>query len=131
MTDLESYEFLTTDEAAALMRVSRKTVLRRIRSGQLPACRLGREYRIRADDLVRRVVTRHSDAIYLDDNASNPIDPLVRQAITLASRDRTAAPRSRELIGGPERRVRVSGQMVKVDLFGCGAVQRRSASSWH
>lgn len=38
--------WLTVAEVAALQRVSRKTVLRWIAAGQLPAVRLGRHWRI-------------------------------------------------------------------------------------
>ncbi len=39
-------EFLTPDEVAALLRVSRKTIYRSIRNGELIAARVGRQYRI-------------------------------------------------------------------------------------
>jgi cysteine desulfurase len=74
-------EFLTTDEAARALKVSTKTVLRLVRSGQLPACKVGRAYRIRRTDLVGGVEPKRSGVIYLDDNASNPIEPAVRMAV--------------------------------------------------
>ena len=74
-------EFLTTDEAAMALKVSTKTVLRLVRSGQLPACKVGRAYRIRRTDLVRGAEPKRSGVVYLDDNASNPIDPAVRMAV--------------------------------------------------
>lgn len=39
-------EVLTPDEVAALLRVSRKTIYRSIRNGELIAARVGRQYRI-------------------------------------------------------------------------------------
>jgi excisionase family DNA binding protein len=42
---------LTVAEVANLMRVSRMTVYRLIRRGQLKAVRVGRNYRVREDDL--------------------------------------------------------------------------------
>jgi excisionase family DNA binding protein len=43
--------WLTVNEVAALQRVNRKTVLRWIASGQLPASRLGRAWRISSSQL--------------------------------------------------------------------------------
>ena len=45
--------FLTASEAAERMRVSKMTVYRLIRSGKLPAVRIGKAYRVREDDLER------------------------------------------------------------------------------
>ena len=42
---------LTVGEVATVMRVSRMTVYRLIRRGQLKAIRVGRNYRVREDDL--------------------------------------------------------------------------------
>ena len=42
---------LTVSEVAATMRVSNMTVCRLIKSGQLPALRVGKNYRIRESDL--------------------------------------------------------------------------------
>ncbi len=42
---------LTVGEVADVMRVSRMTVYRLIRRGQLKAIRVGRNYRVREDDL--------------------------------------------------------------------------------
>lgn len=43
---VEPREVLTPDEVAALLRVSRKTIYRSIRNGDLIAARVGRQYRI-------------------------------------------------------------------------------------
>lgn len=42
---------LTVAEVANVIRVSRMTVYRLIRRGQLKAIRVGRNYRVRSDDL--------------------------------------------------------------------------------
>jgi excisionase family DNA binding protein len=44
-------QFLTVAEVADIMRVSTMTVYRLIKSGELPAARVGKSYRIREDDL--------------------------------------------------------------------------------
>ncbi len=50
---------LTLAEAAEVLRVSAKTVRRRIEGGDLPAVRLGpRTLRVREDDLQRYIATR-------------------------------------------------------------------------
>ena len=53
---------LTAAEVADQLRVSTMTIYRLIRSGELPAVRVGRNYRVRAGDL---------DA-YLDDQVVDP-----------------------------------------------------------
>lgn len=45
--------FVTVSEVASQLRVSNMTVYRLVQSGQLPAVRVGRSYRIRADDVDR------------------------------------------------------------------------------
>ncbi len=44
-------ELLTVAEVAELLRVSTMTVYRLIRTGELPAVRVGRNYRVRRADL--------------------------------------------------------------------------------
>ncbi len=44
--DLSNVRFLTVAEVAELMRVSAMTVYRMVQSGELPAVRFGRSYRI-------------------------------------------------------------------------------------
>ena len=46
-------DLLTVSEVAEIMRVSNMTVYRLIKSGQLPAIRVGKSYRIREDDVDR------------------------------------------------------------------------------
>lgn len=43
---LAAMRFLTVAEVAALMRVSRMTVYRLVHSGELPAVRVGRSFRV-------------------------------------------------------------------------------------
>ncbi|HVL81694.1 MAG TPA: helix-turn-helix domain-containing protein [Actinomycetota bacterium] len=47
----EISKLLTVAEVAAVMRVSRMTVYRLIRRGQLRAIKVGRNYRVREEDL--------------------------------------------------------------------------------
>ena len=44
-------QFLTPEEVADLLRVSRRTVYNWLRAGQLPAIRIGKVWRIRREDL--------------------------------------------------------------------------------
>ncbi len=44
-------EFLTTDEVLGYLRINARTVYRLIRTGELPAVRIGRQWRIRRCDL--------------------------------------------------------------------------------
>jgi excisionase family DNA binding protein len=48
-----SDRLLTANEVADLLRVSTMTVYRLIRAGELPAVRVGRNYRVRSGDLDR------------------------------------------------------------------------------
>ncbi len=54
--------FVTVNEVASQLRVSSMTVYRLVQSGQLPAVRVGRSYRIRADDLDRFLGARFTQA---------------------------------------------------------------------
>ncbi len=57
MPDTPDMTLLTVAEVADTMRVSRMTVYRMVHSGELPAIRFGRSYRIPAiavEDLLRR-----------------------------------------------------------------------------
>ncbi len=49
---------LTVGEVASLMRVSNMTVYRLIKSGQLPAIRVGKNYRLRRPDVERYLNVR-------------------------------------------------------------------------
>lgn len=48
---VQNTELRTVAEVAELLRVSNMTVYRLIRSGELPALRVGKSYRIRSGDL--------------------------------------------------------------------------------
>ena len=48
-TPLSDVKFLTVAEVAALMRVSKMTVYRLVHSGELPAVRVGRSFRVSED----------------------------------------------------------------------------------
>jgi excisionase family DNA binding protein len=49
---------LTVGEVAQAMRVSNMTVYRMIKSGQLPAIRVGKNYRLRSKDIERYLSER-------------------------------------------------------------------------
>ena len=55
---------LTVGEVAGLMRVSNMTVYRLIKSGQLGAIRVGKNYRIRRTDVDRYLTER---AVHVDE----------------------------------------------------------------
>ncbi|GAB2629187.1 helix-turn-helix domain-containing protein [Nocardioides ginkgobilobae] len=48
--DISDAQFLTVAEVAAMMRVSKMTVYRLVHSGELPAVRVGRSFRVRETD---------------------------------------------------------------------------------
>lgn len=48
--DISETKFLTIAEVAAMMRVSKMTVYRLVHSGELPAVRVGRSFRVREED---------------------------------------------------------------------------------
>jgi excisionase family DNA binding protein len=47
--DISELKFLTVAEVAAVMRVSKMTVYRLVHSGELPAVRVGRSFRVPAE----------------------------------------------------------------------------------
>jgi excisionase family DNA binding protein len=49
-------------EVAQVLRVSKMTVYRLIRQGDLPAVRIGRGFRIREDDVHRYLESRYTEA---------------------------------------------------------------------
>ncbi len=51
-------EYLTVKEAAELLRVSTATVFRKLRSGELPATKFGRSWRIRRSVLDEMMTPR-------------------------------------------------------------------------
>jgi excisionase family DNA binding protein len=53
---------LTVNEVADLLRVSRMTVYRLIKEGQVAALRVGRSYRLREDDVDHYLSGRYTEA---------------------------------------------------------------------
>lgn len=60
-TDLSDVRFLTVAEVAVMMRVSNMTVYRLVHSGDLPAIRFGRSFRIPESAVAAVVDTPASD----------------------------------------------------------------------
>jgi excisionase family DNA binding protein len=54
--------FVTVTEVAQLMRVSKMTVYRLIKQGDVPAVRIGRGYRMREEDVHRYLDSRYTEA---------------------------------------------------------------------
>ena len=53
---------LTANEVADLLRVSRMTVYRLIKTGEMPALRVGRNYRLREEDVHSYLMERYTEA---------------------------------------------------------------------
>jgi len=53
---------LTVNEVADLLRVSRMTVYRLIKNGEMPALRVGRNYRLREEDVHNYLTERYTEA---------------------------------------------------------------------
>ena len=49
--DISEVKFLTVAEVASVMRVSKMTVYRLVHSGELPAVRVGRSFRVSEQDV--------------------------------------------------------------------------------
>lgn len=56
-------QFVTVAEVADQLRVSNMTVYRLVQAGTLPAARVGRSYRIRADDVDRYLAGQYTQAV--------------------------------------------------------------------
>jgi excisionase family DNA binding protein len=54
--------FLTVAEVASMLRVSTMTVYRLIKSGQLPAARVGKSYRVREEDVDSYLASSYTQA---------------------------------------------------------------------
>ena len=52
----------TVNEVADLLRVSRMTVYRMIKTGEMPAVRVGRSYRLRSEDVDTYLTERYTEA---------------------------------------------------------------------
>lgn len=59
--DLSDVRFLTVAEVAEMMRVSNMTVYRMVHSGELPAVRFGRSFRIPESAVASAIETPMSD----------------------------------------------------------------------
>jgi excisionase family DNA binding protein len=59
---LEPVQFLTVAEVAAMMRVSKMTVYRLVHSGELPAARVGRSFRVPRDAVQDYLRNAYHDA---------------------------------------------------------------------
>jgi excisionase family DNA binding protein len=59
--DLSNTRFLTVAEVATLLRVSNMTVYRLVHSGELPAVRFGRSFRIPESAVVAAIQTPQRD----------------------------------------------------------------------
>lgn len=58
-SDQPRVRFLTVAEVAEIMRVSRMTVYRLVHSGEMPAVRVGRSFRVPQDALDRYLATAY------------------------------------------------------------------------
>ncbi|MDQ4004983.1 MAG: helix-turn-helix domain-containing protein, partial [Actinomycetota bacterium] len=58
--NLSEARFVTVNEVAQQMRVSKMTIYRLIRHGDLPAVRIGRGYRVREEDVHRYLDSRYT-----------------------------------------------------------------------
>jgi excisionase family DNA binding protein len=58
--DSSHTRFMTVSEVAAVLRVSSMTVYRLINAGQLPAVRIGRSFRVPAEELDGYLAERHT-----------------------------------------------------------------------
>ncbi len=59
MRDKVSNKLLTVNEVASILRVSNMTVYRLVKGGQIPAIRVGKNYRIKESD-VNKYLTKGS-----------------------------------------------------------------------
>lgn len=59
---LGSTRYLTVAEVAKTLRVSNMTVYRLINSGELPAVRIGKSYRLREEDIDKYLSDRYTQA---------------------------------------------------------------------
>jgi excisionase family DNA binding protein len=55
-------KYLTVNEVADLMRISSMTVYRLIKSGELPAVRVGKSFRVREEDLDAYLARQYTQA---------------------------------------------------------------------
>jgi excisionase family DNA binding protein len=62
VSDLSNLRFLTVAEVAEMMRVSSMTVYRMVHSGDLPAVRFGRSFRIPESAVLQAIQIPRADA---------------------------------------------------------------------
>lgn len=62
ITSVERQAFLTTEEVLSYLKVTPRTIYRLIRVGELPAVRIGRQWRFRRADL-DEWLNRHRAAV--------------------------------------------------------------------
>ena len=60
-SDLSDVKFLTVAEVADMMRVSKMTVYRLVHSGELPAIRFGRSFRVPESAIAAAIQTHRED----------------------------------------------------------------------
>jgi excisionase family DNA binding protein len=61
MSSLSHMKFLTVGEVADMMRVSTMTVYRMVHSGELPAIRFGRSFRIPESAVAQMIFSTNAD----------------------------------------------------------------------
>jgi excisionase family DNA binding protein len=61
-SDISDVKFLTIAEVATMMRVSKMTVYRIVHSGELPAVRVGRSFRVTEKDVNEYIQRSFYDA---------------------------------------------------------------------
>lgn len=69
-TDLADVRFLTVAEVADMMRVSKMTVYRLVHSGELPAIRFGRSFRV-PETAVVEAIRRPASSAAVDEQREN------------------------------------------------------------
>ncbi len=60
---IEDYDFMTVDELAAFMKVSKTTVYRIVESHIMPVYRLGGSLRFRKQDIIAYIESQKTDAM--------------------------------------------------------------------
>ena len=69
---MELEAFLTTDEVLGYLKTTPRTIYRLIRTGELPAIRIGRQWRFRRSDLDGWLDRQRTGAVPADMNCSYP-----------------------------------------------------------
>ena len=58
-TDLDPLRFLTLQEAAELLQVSKRTLHRMVQRNELPAFKVARQWRIQESELIKFIQSHH------------------------------------------------------------------------